>query len=62
MAAIKKPAKGEPVNKLWETVAQLVDAVNALQNIKFSPDTIAEIKYSDSNVMIIFKTTDKCPS
>ncbi len=58
---IKKPTKGGRVNKLWETVVDLVDAVNALQNITLSPQGIGEVKYAEGNVKIVFKT-ETCPT
>lgn len=59
---IDKPKAGDPVNKLWQIVAQLVDAVNALQNITLSPQGIGKVTVSDGNVVIELNTTDQCPT
>ncbi len=57
---IDKLKAGAPVNSVKDTINQLVDAVNALQEIELSPKTLGTVKYSDGNVVITFNT-EKCP-
>jgi hypothetical protein len=61
MAQIEMPKAGTPVNKLWTIVADLVKAVNALQNMTVSPPGVGKFVSSDGNVVLQLETTDKCP-
>jgi hypothetical protein len=56
---IEEPKAGTPVNQLWKTVRELVKVVNAMQNMKLSPQGIGELKISESNAKLIFNT-EKC--
>ena len=58
---IEEPTAGQPINKLWKIVADLVKAVNAMQNMKISPEGIGKVTVADGNIVIELNTTDKCP-
>jgi hypothetical protein len=59
---IAKAKAGDRTNKLWAKVNEVIDALNPLLNLTVSPNGIADVKYSDGNVVIVLKTTDQCPS
>lgn len=59
-ASIQEPKAGESTNELWQIVAKLVRAVNALQNMQVSPSSLGSFKNSDGNVMLVLNTTE-CP-
>lgn len=61
MKTIERPKSGEPINKLWQKVSELVDAVNALQNLKVTPETAGRFVPSEGNIVLQLNTTDQCP-
>lgn len=60
MASIARPEKGAQTSELWRTVAELVDAVNALQNMQVSPPAAGKFVKSESNIVLELQT-EKCP-
>lgn len=58
---IEEPKAGDPINQLWKIVAELVKAVNALNNMSVSPTTAGKVTVADGNVVIeLF--TESCGS
>ena len=61
-AQISMPQQGAPINQLWKTVAELVKAMNALQNMTVSPTDAGKFVPSDGNIVLALNTKDCPPS
>jgi hypothetical protein len=53
---IAKAKASEKTNRLWQKLNEVIDAVNALQNITISPESAGTVQYAQGNIKIVLNT------